>query len=96
MNQNHPKIKIDYSIIGKSENEKDIKIRETIIVENIVKQFFEYHYSKNTQNIIEKENFGQIMKKNRNQIINIQVTGHKEKNLFGKEMKNLVKDVEIN
>lgn len=55
MNQNHPKIKIDYSIIGKSENEKDIKIRETIIVENIVKQFFEYHYSKNTQNIIEKE-----------------------------------------
>lgn len=55
MNQNHPKIKIDYSIIGKSENEKDIKIRETIIVENIVKQFFEYHYSKSTQNIIEKE-----------------------------------------
>ena len=56
MTQHHPKIKIDYSIIGKSENEHDIKIRETLIVENIVQQFFNYSYQKKTQESVDKEN----------------------------------------
>lgn len=55
MTQHHPKIKIDYSIIGKTEDEKDIRVREALIVENIVQQFFNYPYKKETQNSIEKE-----------------------------------------
>ena len=55
MNQHHPKIKIDYSIISKSENEKNIQLRETLIVENIIQQFFEYPYQKETQQSIPKE-----------------------------------------
>lgn len=55
MTQNHPKIKIDYSIIGKSENEKNIKLRESLIVENITQQFFDYPYKEETQESIEKE-----------------------------------------
>jgi hypothetical protein len=55
MTQHHPKIKIDYSIIGKSENEDDLKIRETLIVEDIVQQFFNYNYQKKTQKSVEKE-----------------------------------------
>ncbi|MDZ7819125.1 MAG: HNH endonuclease [Aliarcobacter sp.] len=55
MTQHHPKIKIDYSIIDKTENEKNTKLRETLIVENVVQQFFEYPYKKNTQEAIPKE-----------------------------------------
>lgn len=55
MSQHHPKIKIDYSIIGKTEDEKNIKIRESLIVENIIQQFFDYSYSKKTQESLSKE-----------------------------------------
>jgi 5-methylcytosine-specific restriction endonuclease McrA len=55
MTQSHPKIKIDYSIIGKSENEKNSRLRESLIVENITQQFFDYPYKKETQKSIEKE-----------------------------------------
>jgi hypothetical protein len=55
MNQHHPKIKIDYSIISKTENEKNIQLRETLIVENIIKQFFDYSYEKESQEMIPKD-----------------------------------------
>ena len=55
MTQHHPKIKIDYSIIGKTESEKNIKLRETLIVENVTQQFFDYKYTKETQKTIPKE-----------------------------------------
>ena len=55
MNQHHPKIKIDYSIISKSENEKNIQLRETLIVENIIQQFFDYPYKKESQEMIPKD-----------------------------------------
>ena len=55
LNQHHPKIKIDYSIIDKTENEKNTQLRETLIVENVVQQFFDYPYKKNTQEPIPKE-----------------------------------------
>lgn len=55
MNQHHPKIKIDYSIIDKTENEKNIQLRETLIVENIIQQFFDYPYKKQTQEAVPKD-----------------------------------------
>lgn len=55
MSQHHPKINIDFSIIGKTENEHHLQFRETIIVENIVKQFIDYEYKKETQQSVEKE-----------------------------------------
>ena len=55
--QNHyPKINIDYSsIIEKTKNELNLEIRETLIVEDVVKQFFNFEYYKKTQNTIPKE-----------------------------------------
>ena len=55
MTQHHPKIKIDYSIIDKTENEKNTQLRETLIVENVLQQFFDYPYKKETQGTISKE-----------------------------------------
>ena len=55
MQNNHPKIPFNYSIIEKTKNEKDIRIRETLIVEDIISQFFYYKYEKNTQKGIPRE-----------------------------------------
>jgi hypothetical protein len=53
--QKHPKITFDYSIIEKTKDEKDIRIRETLIAEDIVSQFYYYEYEKNTQKGIPRE-----------------------------------------
>lgn len=55
MQKEHPKITFDYSIIEKTKDEKDIRIRETLIAEDIVSQFYYYEYEKNTQNGIPRE-----------------------------------------
>ncbi|MBU3015871.1 HNH endonuclease [Poseidonibacter lekithochrous] len=55
MQRNHPKISLDYSIIEKTKDEKDIRIRETLIVEDIISQFFYHEYEKNTQKGISRE-----------------------------------------
>ncbi|WP_122892743.1 HNH endonuclease [Arcobacter peruensis] len=55
MNDNHPKINFDYSIIKKTKDEKDIRIRETLIVEDIINQFYYFEYQKNTQNGISRD-----------------------------------------
>lgn len=55
MKQEYPNLEIDYSIIKKTKDEKDIKVRETLIVENIINQFFYYAYEKNTQGTVSKE-----------------------------------------
>ncbi|MBP9490378.1 MAG: HNH endonuclease [Aliarcobacter sp.] len=49
MSKHFPKINIDYSIVEKTENELNIELRETIIIENVVEQFFNFLYEKNTQ-----------------------------------------------
>ena len=46
MKKEHPGIKFEYSIIQKTKNEKDSRLRETLIVENIIEQFFNYSYIK--------------------------------------------------
>lgn len=55
MEEEYPKINFDYSIIDKTKNEKDIRIREMLILEDIVKQFYYFQYEKNTQKGISKE-----------------------------------------
>lgn len=55
MKENHPKITFDYSIIEKTKDEKDIRIRETLIVEEIISQFFYHKYEKNTQKGISRD-----------------------------------------
>ncbi len=53
----HPKFNYDYSIVEKTKDEKDIRIRETLIVENIVEQYFNFEYIKKTQKTIPSDKF---------------------------------------
>ena len=46
MSNFHPKIKIDYSFINRTVNEPNLELRETIIIENVISQFFNYAYAK--------------------------------------------------
>lgn len=55
MKTHHPKIKINYSIIEKTKDENNTILRQNLIVENIIQQFFEYPYQKETQKSIPKE-----------------------------------------
>ena len=55
MQNNHPKIDFDYSIVQKTKNEKDIRIRQTLIVEDIINQFYNFEYEKNTQKGVARE-----------------------------------------
>ena len=56
MQNNHPKINIEYTtIIEKTKLELNLEIRETLIVEDVVKQFFNFQYSKKTQTTLLKE-----------------------------------------
>lgn len=55
MQRNHPKMSFDYSIIEKTKDEKDIRIKETLIVEDIINQFYYYDYEKETQKDIPRE-----------------------------------------
>lgn len=51
----HPKIPFDFSIVSKFEEEKDIRIKETLIVEELVKQFANYEYELKTQRTVGKD-----------------------------------------
>lgn len=55
MQKNHPKINLEYSIVEKTKNELNITIRETLVVEDIIKQFFNFNYLKKSQDSIPKE-----------------------------------------
>ena len=57
LNTQYPKIKFDYSHIAKKVEleEKDIRIKETLIVEELVKQFANQEYQLSTQKSITKE-----------------------------------------
>ena len=55
MQKHHPKIDFDYSIVEKTKSEINSEIRETLIIENIVSQFFNYPYSIKTQSDIPRE-----------------------------------------
>ncbi|NVJ53959.1 MAG: HNH endonuclease [Campylobacteraceae bacterium] len=52
---NHPKIKFNFNIEKKYEDEKDIRIKETLIVEDLISQYIEYDYELITQKSVPKE-----------------------------------------
>ncbi len=52
----YPKINFDFSKLEKkTSEEKDIRIKETLIVEELVKQFTYYNYELNTQKSVSKD-----------------------------------------
>lgn len=55
LNINHPKMEFDFKVVSKFENEKDIRIKQTLIVEEFVKQFAYYDYELKTQKGISKD-----------------------------------------
>lgn len=59
MQKHHPKIFIDYSIIGKTIDEKNLKLREALIIEDLVQQFFYFSYEKKTQKPVPREKLWQ-------------------------------------
>ncbi len=53
---NYPRIKFDFSnILKKTQDEKNIKIKQILIVEDLVKQFSNYEYELRTQKSIPKD-----------------------------------------
>ena len=52
---NHPNITFNFNIVSKYEDEKDIRIKETLIVEDFVNQYIEYEYELRTQRTLPKE-----------------------------------------
>lgn len=54
LNTNHPHIKLDYSIVEKTLNEKNPKTRQILVIENLLTQFCEFDMSLVTQSSIEK------------------------------------------
>lgn len=55
MLQHHPKIDIDYRIVEKTKNEENMEIRQTLIIESVIKQFFNFPYPNETQASIPRE-----------------------------------------
>lgn len=55
MSKDHPKIRFEYGIVQKTKDEKDIRIRQTLIVEDIINQFFNYEYIKKTQKTVSSD-----------------------------------------
>lgn len=50
-----PKITFSYEILKKLSHEKDFRIKQTLIIEDIIKQFSDYKYSTVTQNTIKHD-----------------------------------------
>ena len=59
MNINHPRIKMDYSIVEKTENEENPKTRQILVVENFLNQFCEFEMFISTQTPVDKEHLWQ-------------------------------------
>lgn len=56
LKRDYPKIRFNYdNLLEKTKNEKNLRIRETIIIENLVSQFYSQPYKKTTQMDISKD-----------------------------------------
>lgn len=58
MKRVHPNIGINYSIVElvkNEKNEKNEKIKETLVIQDIVSQFYNFNFTKKTQKTIPKE-----------------------------------------
>lgn len=52
LSSNYPKIPFNFDIKNKYEEEKDIKIKQTLIAENFINQFINYEYEPSTQSSV--------------------------------------------
>ena len=55
MDKNHPKININYKHIELPKEEKSLSIKQTLIVENIIEQFYEHEFLIKSQESIPKD-----------------------------------------
>ncbi|PHO08725.1 HNH endonuclease [Malaciobacter canalis] len=55
LNTYYPKIEFDYSIVQKTNMEKDAKLRQILVIEDLVSQFFDFKYELETQKCIHKD-----------------------------------------
>jgi len=55
LRQDYPKIPFNFNILDRYKDEKDIRIQETLIVEDFVRQFCNYEYQLDTQASVAKE-----------------------------------------
>lgn len=55
LNVHYPKISFDYILMPNVESEKDIRIKETLIVEDLIKQFANFEYELKTQANVTKD-----------------------------------------
>ena len=56
LSTHHPKVSFDFkNILQKVEEEKDIRVKEILIVEDLVRQFSSYEYELTTQKSISKD-----------------------------------------
>ncbi len=60
----YPKIYFNYNIVKKVADEKDIRIKETLIIEDLVKQFANYEYELRTQKSVPKNKLWNNYEKN--------------------------------
>lgn len=64
LKQDYPKIPFNFNILSKYEDEKDIRTKEILIVENFVRQFCNYEYELNTQASVPREKLWSSYDKN--------------------------------
>ncbi|RBQ29827.1 HNH endonuclease signature motif containing protein [Aliarcobacter vitoriensis] len=55
LKREHPKISFDLSIDDKFLKEENLKIKKTLFIDKIVKQFIDFEYTKKTQETVKKE-----------------------------------------
>ncbi len=64
LKQDYPKIPFNFNILEKYKDEKDIRIQETLVVEDFVRQFCNYEYELNTQPSVSKEHLWSTYEQN--------------------------------
>lgn len=57
MKHHHPKIDINYNILEKIKTEHNVKIKKSLIIEDVVNQFINYSYAKKTKQGLPREKY---------------------------------------
>ena len=55
LKREHPKIKFDYSIKDELQKEDSLKVKKSLFILDMIRQFAEFPYEKKTQNSVNKE-----------------------------------------
>lgn len=55
LKRTYPKFHFDFSIIAKTSHEKDSRVRQSLVAENIISQLVEYEFERETQSGVSKD-----------------------------------------